>query len=384
MAFAAKKAGTCASCAKPIEPGQFINWARRGPNKFKAWHQDCPTPSENSNHETETEPETTQVDPFTQVQTKPEPKAPSVHGDLATILANAIQPHIGSTESMKAEIMAMVEKRLNSVQTIEHVFSVTQRDGSTVKLEGRQHKHFDTLIKLLLNGDHVYLWGEPGSGKSTAAIKAAEALGFAHGYISLTPMTPESRLFGYMNGMSGEYVPTEFRRMYENGGVFCIDEMDNGSSALLVALNSALENGSCAFPDRMVAKHEDFILVATGNTVGLGANRMFPNRQPMDGAFRERFLFVNWETDTDLERHIALQFNPKAGSWIDWVQSVRKHAREHHPQLLVTQRASIKGAKLLANGFKPIDAAFMGVFKGFDADSVRSICAKFPIPSEVA
>jgi cobaltochelatase CobS len=360
-----KFSGKCAICGGRFSKGDPIWWNTE--NK-KAGHPFCAQPEEEPAMETPT----------------PEPQAPQVNGDLMAQFAKAIQPFIGSSEDLKAEVLDMVEQRLACVETVEHVFKVEQRDGTILQLEGKQHRLFDMLLKLLLNGEHVYLYGDPGSGKSTAAIKAAEALGMKHGYISLTPMTPESRLFGYMNGMTGEYVSTEFYRLYRDGGVFCIDEMDNGSSSLLVALNSALENGSCAFPCGMVKKHADFILVATGNTVGLGANRMFPNRQPMDGAFRERFLFCEWNTDESLERHIALQFNPKAASWVDWVQRLRAYAKQHYPMLLVTQRASIKGSKLLANGFDPSVAANMTVFKGFDADSVKAIVANNPLPGEVA
>ena len=107
---------------------------------------------------------------------------------------------------------------------------------------------------------------------------------------------------------------------------------------------------------------------------------MFPERRPMDAAFRERFLFLNWEYDHKFERALALAENPNAGEWIDWVQSARAYCRSTYPKLMVTPRASIQGAKLMAAGMTPETLAHMLVFKGFDADSAKRIMKAEPLP----
>jgi cobaltochelatase CobS len=227
-------------------------------------------------------------------------------------------------------------------------------------------------------GKHVYLFGGPGSGKSTAGFKVADALGVRHGYISLTAQTGESRLFGYMDA-TGNYVKTEFFTCYTEGGVFVIDEADNASANLLTALNGALANGHAAFPCGNLPRHKDFVCIATGNTSGWGANPMFPERRPMDAAFRERFVFIQWEYDLKFERRLAIAHNPNAAKWIDWVQMTRIYCASTYPKLMVTPRASIEGASLL--GMMPIlDIANMLVFKGFDKDSVTRILSANPLP----
>jgi hypothetical protein len=40
---------------------------------------------------------------------------------------------------------------------------------------------------------------------------------------------------------------------------------------ILGILNSALSNGYMAFPDKQVARHKDFVAIATANTFGAGA-----------------------------------------------------------------------------------------------------------------
>jgi hypothetical protein len=157
--------------------------------------------------------------------------------------------------------------------------------------------------------------------------------------------------------------------------------MDNASSNLLTALNGALENGSAAFPCGMVERHPNFVLIATGNTPALGANPMFPDRRPLDGALRERFLFLRWDTDTKLEQSLALAVNPDATAWVVWVQTLRAWAKTNMPRLLVSQRGSIRGAKLLTSKqYTPAEVAELAIFKGFDKDSVSKTLAACPLP----
>jgi cobaltochelatase CobS len=192
------------------------------------------------------------------------------------------------------------------------------------------HQLQEDLLMLISLGENVYLWGAPGSGKSTAAKKCAEALNLRWGYIALNPQTPESRLIGYMDA-KGSYVRSLFRDVYENGGVFCIDEMDNASAGLVTTLNSGLENGHMAFPDDVIARHQDFVLVATGNTNGKGGNAMFPERRPFDAAFSERFVFLRWEYDENLEHALTMAHNPNASGWLMWVRQVRDYCAQELP-----------------------------------------------------
>ena len=241
------------------------------------------------------------------------------------------------------------------------------------------HFQVDKLLKLVQAREDIYLFGEPGSGKSFAAHQIAEMLGLEYGYISLELQTPASRLVGYMDA-NGNYVSTIFRKLYENGGVFCIDEMDNASGNLLTSLNSALGNGSGAFPNGMVKRHKDFICISTGNTAGLGGNVRFPERRVLDSAFRDRFIFINWQYDEILEENITLAINPDAINWLLWVRSVREYVVDNSIRLIATPRASFKGAKRLLEGFGIDEIADMTLFKGIDKDTKQRILNNIPLP----
>lgn len=260
------------------------------------------------------------------------------------------------------------------------VHTVIMRENVVVtRIETPQHKLFSLLIQLISLRQPVYLWGEAGSGKSTSAHEAAKALGLNYYYLALQAQTTESRLMGYMNATGG-YVETDFYKAYTQGGVFLLDELELGNGNLLGSLNGALANGRASFPCGIVERHPDFVCIATGNTPALGATPAYSDRRALDGSVRERFAFVEWNTDEDFERTLAQQEYSNADKWVSWVQSVRKSAKSISPRLIVTQRASIFGAKFLNAGLQASQVADMLVWKGFDQTSIRSIVASHPVP----
>lgn len=370
MAFKARYAGTCRDCHKPIEIGQEISWSRKTRAVFHVNCQDVNATTKEQSNGT-----TTQDIPTI---TASDNGNTANHSSVFSILAAEIGPFIKSqtvnreqVESIIAEVMA----GYNPVITLE----VKRSDGEIKRIEGA-HANMPKLMYLVSKRHHTYLYGAPGSGKSTAAKQVADSLGLAYGYISLNPQTPDSRLLGYMDA-NGNYRSTPFQQLYANGGVFCIDEVDNASPSLLTTLNSGLENGHMAFPNGLVQRHADFVLIATGNTAGRGANPMFPERRPFDAAFAERFTFIDWDYDVNLERAITMAINPKADNWHRWILGTREYCKSKYPRVLVTPRASFKGAEyLLDSGFTHEQIADMVLFKGLDQATREAILTNNPFP----
>ena len=89
-------------------------------------------------------------------------------------------------------------------------------------------------------------------------------------------------------------------------------------------LNSALANGSCAFADGMVKRHEDFILIATANTFGNGANAQYVGRNQLDSATLDRFVTIEWGYDEELEMAIASD-----KEWCETVQNTEKQSQNY-------------------------------------------------------
>ena len=98
---------------------------------------------------------------------------------------------------------------------------------------------------------NLLMVGPAGSGKTTLAKDVAEALGLDFGFISLSAGVTETHLFGRMlpqaDGTWG-YVESVFVRIYRNGGVFLLDELDAADANVMVSINAALANGVLCNP----------------------------------------------------------------------------------------------------------------------------------------
>ena len=308
----------------------------------------------------------------------PQASTDSASNDVINGLAKLIAPQIEKSLANHLD-----EKRVNELikkalkpKTLE----IRNVDTKAVELIESPHKDLERLLYFIQKRHHVYLYGPAGSGKSTAAGQIAKALKLPFGYLSLNPQTPDSRILGFLDA-GGTYRKTPFYECYKNGGIFCIDEMDNASASLLTTLNSMLENGYGAFPGELVSRHKDFVLVATGNTNGRGANPMFPERRPFDVAFAERFTFLYWDYDAILERKIALAINPKSEPWLNWVAKAREYTAKNYPKVLVSPRASFKGAEYLLDGkMTAMEIVESLVFKGLDKATIDKITSNVPLP----
>lgn len=345
---------TCTICKQAIAIGEEISWNRRG--ESGRYHTACKSsqqPTVNAN------------DP------------------LAAILASSLQPYLTiQREEITAELENLIAEKIAAAiaDLPKDKQTVYIQQGKTIgTIDGHKHEHFDLLTQLVSMREDVYLWGEAGSGKSTAAHKIADLLGLDFYYLGLQAQMTESRLMGYMDA-NGRYVESDFYKSYAHGGVFLLDELELGSGNLLGSLNGALANGSASFPCGRVKRHPDSIVIATGNTPALGATVMYSDRRALDGAVRDRFAFVEWNTDTTLEHQIAGAHFDRAAAWVDWIQRVRQTVKANHPKITCTQRASMKGAKAIAAGIDPQVAAEMYVFRGADRSTVNSILVSHPLP----
>jgi hypothetical protein len=233
--------------------------------------------------------------------------------------------------------------------------------SSEPKSLGLVHRDTPKLIAMLAAGVNAYLHGPAGSGKTTAAHKVAEAFGVE--FYFAAKVESEYQLMGFKDA-KGDTVRTQFREAYEKGGVFLFDEMDASSPSAVVALNAALANGICPFPDAIVKRHEQFYCIGAGNTMLTGATRAYAGRSQLDAASIDRFAFLHWGYDNDLEAALATD-----NVWCRYVQAVRAAVADRGITHLVTPRATYDGCKLLKAGMDWDTVAGMVVYKGLDADT---------------
>ena len=230
-------------------------------------------------------------------------------------------------------------------------FVVRKDDQPEKRIIGTYHAKFQYLVDLVTKLDHedrnVWMAGPAGSGKTTAAMALADILDLPYDFHPAIDM-PHS-LVGYMDA-KGEYVSTAYRRRYEHGGVVLLDEVDASNPNALMVLNASLSGPKMSFPDKLVDRHPDCIVLCAANTWGHGGTANYIGRFAQDDAFLDRFVYIDWQYDEAFERSLSLD-----DEWCSIVQTVRARAVTQKAKLVISPRASIKGSKLLARGMNPED-----------------------------
>lgn len=269
---------------------------------------------------------------------------PALSEAIAKITANDIATLKDELVKSLDVTIAEVYERAEAVRPIEIITPKARK-----KVKGVQHGQFENLLKVVGNNLPALLVGPAGTGKTYSAYEVAQAFDLSFHSIAVGSQTSKSDLVGYMDA-NHNYIRTQFRDAYENGGMFLLDEADAGNSNVLILLNAALSNGYMAFPDAMISRHEDFRIVATANTYGNGASRQYVGRNQLDAATLDRFVTIAWDIDSRVEANLA--GTTDAGKkWLAVVRAVRKRAIEDlELRVVISPRATQRGATLLAAG----------------------------------
>ncbi len=291
------------------------------------------------------------------VETAVETVKPNGNGhdkSLATIRDILLQGYEPKAAMDEERVRAIVDERMSSVAP--RVIEVRLNDQA-VKVEGRVHPIFERVLKLVTQGLKVLLVGPAGCGKTTLASHLAKALGVEYGLLSGSAGVSEGEIKGWLlpsDGGKFEYAPSDFVTKYERGNYLHLwDEIDGFDNNMLLSINCAVENGHFSVVIRrdnpIVRKGENVFMIASANTFGTGANPIYCGRNPMDEATRDRFVIVEMDYDTDLERDIA-----RAGGLADdeaqWIWDLRDRVRTQGLRRCISTRAFQKAAGMKAAG----------------------------------
>lgn len=285
---------------------------------------------------------------------------------IAKVVAKGVaeQVYADANTALSASLLALIDAKVTEgLKTVKPRELIVRTQRSEVKIEGIQHFKFDTLLRACnaITEDglrmNIWLYGPPGTGKTTAARNAAKALDLA--FHATGALLTKYDITGFI-AAQGNLIRSPFREAWEHGGVFLFDEIDGSDPRAIVSFNSALANGVMAFPDGMIARHKDCVMIAAANTNGHGATAEFSGRFKMDLASMDRFVMLNWPIDNAVEMAMATN-----KTWADTVQRVRTNVvKLGLKNMMVTPRAVLYGQALIASGVSIDETKEMVLRKG--------------------
>ena len=255
-----------------------------------------------------------------------------------------------------------------------------KREG---KQPARAHKLLAECLDRIAGGfTNLLVVGPAGSGKTTLASQIAESMGLDFACISLSGGANESHLFGRRlpdERGNWTYFESPFVKIYRDGGVFLLDEMDAADSNVLLAANAALANGffQCPVTGARVERHPSTIILGASNTFGTGADAQYVGRNALDAATRDRFVFsiVEVDYDRDLERSIARSMaksEARADEVCALIWRIRDAVATNKLRRIVGTR-SIMGAIRFANMGRSNEQITAELVVGWSAEEKRKV-----------
>ena len=278
----------------------------------------------------------------------------------------------------EATVRAIVHDALANITPQKTVIEVKHGDKVN-QIAGRVHPIFERVLRLSVEASRrkklgVLLVGPAGCGKTHLCEQVAKALGDEYAAIHGSAGASESALTGWLlpsDGGKFEYVPAPFVSGYERGNTtFCLDEIDAFDANMLLVANGAIANGHMHIAHRrdnpVVTRGDGFKIIATANTFGTGANPMYSGRNALDAATLDRFIVIEIDYDTELEREIGLA-NGLTEEQCVAIWSLRDRVRANNLRRSVSTRAFEKVAIMLAAG-DTFDAAMATLVVGWTND----------------
>jgi cobaltochelatase CobS len=313
------------------------------------------------------------VSPAPRVETPAAPPA-AAPGSLDAIIHGMVANAIREGAAVdSAQVEAIVKSQLNDI-VFPSTHTHERANGDVIKVEGA-HAMLPRVIKRLNRGRNVMVVGPAGTGKSTLAMSAAEALGLPFYSLSMGPVPMDSKIMGYKDA-NGVYHGTDARTAFEFGGVLLVDEIDTAHAGALKLANALFENKVVGFPDRQVERHPDFRVVAAANTYGRGRDRVYVGGAQLDASTLDRFSVLTVDVDEALESRLCMATGldqDRVISTLAYIRGLRKRSYDEKMTAVISPRGSVGMCALLADDEPWADALESEFLKGMSEGDRRKL-----------
>lgn len=265
-----------------------------------------------------------------------------------------------------------------------HWLPTVARSTAVGTMPAVRHEKFQDVLELAKARRNILLVGPTQGGKTTLAEQIATALGLPFHCIGCSIGMTESQLKGRLipvgEGGRFEYQISALVNAYEHGGVCLVDEIDAGGPDVLVALNAPLSNDWIPVEARVdnpiARRHPDFICIASANTFGNGADRMYVGRQQLDFATLQRFAVGQIEMgySADIEKAVCPDESLRTSltnfrAAIDELNA----AAAYSIRRAVSTRFMADAYIMLTEAKWPIDKIFTQLICGWSPDEVNRV-----------
>ncbi len=236
------------------------------------------------------------------------------------------------------------------------------------------HELTDEVLRCVIEGDWVYLYGPSGSGKSRLMRQVASLLGLD--YVENGKITDKYSIMAY-NDPHGRFRATQAFIALTYGKMLALDEFDNGNPDTQVVLNEIysglLDTVECPEQERFITFAEDmnarvnpnFRMISAGNTSGEGENEVFSSRGKIDESVLERMTPKRFDYDDRLEEKIFGEYQSWYKFFVNFRKACEKYAKSNgltSAPGIVTSRDASAIVKYIHHNSKTLDQVLMEKF----------------------
>jgi midasin (ATPase involved in ribosome maturation) len=283
-----------------------------------------------------------------------------IKGAIIESIVNNSDELINGVETMiKDRLMERFGNLPEKVLTIK-------KDLTSKTVTSITHKKFEDVLKCVAADNPVFLVSPAGAGKNHMVKEIADALELDF-YFS-NAITQEYKVTGFIDA-NGVYQETEFYKAFTKGGLFFLDELDASIPEVLVILNAAIENRYFDFPNGKVYAHENFRVIAAGNTYGNGADLQYVGRYKLDEASMDRFAMIYMSYDERIEMVLCDNNKPL----IAFIHKLRDTLTEQGVSKIISYRAIRQITAMEKLNLPLQDIMRYSIIRGMERDGINMV-----------